>query len=135
MKQIIYLLLSLALLSSCGSVKQTQESNAERDHLIEVNKMIHDSIYVHQTDSVFILVHGDTVTIDRYHTLYKYVGKTDTLTRVDTLRVIETLTETKMIEVNKLTSWQQTRIRIGNYALGLIGLILIYLFLKWRLKH
>ena len=86
-------------LVSCRSVKYVPVETIKTDS-IYVNKIQRDSI--HRLDSIFVLVKGDTVRVEKYKYLYR-----DRLVR-DTLRVVERDTIREPYPVEKqLTRWQQ----------------------------
>lgn len=91
-----------------------------------------DSIYVQ--DSIYIHQKGDTVYSEKWHirnrvkidTLYRYIEKTDTVYRSQTL--------TKEVE-RELTWWQKIRQSIGGVViLALLLLIVSYVYRKFLHK-
>ena len=81
-----------------------------------------DSIYLH--DSVFVLMKGDTLFVDRWHNRYteRRVHDTTYINRSDTIRIAVP------VEVEKnLTLWQRLKVEFGGYAI--LGLLVICLVL------
>ena len=79
----ILIVLILLLLSGCKSVKYVpvETVKIEKEY---IDKWKRDSVHVR--DSVFVLVKGDTVFKDRWHTVYRGKYTRDTIYRQDTIR-------------------------------------------------
>lgn len=79
----ILIVLILLLLSGCKSVKYVpvETVKIEKEY---IDKWKRDSVHVR--DSVFLLVKGDTVFKDRWHTVYRGEYTRDTIYRQDTIR-------------------------------------------------
>jgi hypothetical protein len=98
-----------------------------------VNRTAHDSIYVH--DSVSVWQRGDTVTIDRWHLKYKlkevhdttYISKTDS---IPTPYIVTVSQQQKQ----QLTWWQQTRIKFANVMLWVLLIVGIGWIIKKKMK-
>lgn len=92
--------------------------------------------YIHDTriDSVFVKdsidrwVNGDTVFIYKEHTKYKYLAKTDTLVRVDSIPKIIKVETVKEVEVNHINWWQESLMWLGGGLLLFIIMIVIRKF-------
>ena len=82
-----------------------------------------DSVY--QQDSVYVLVKGDTIYQYRYKYLYKYqyLNKTDTVIKTDSVQIPYPVEK-------QLTRWQQMKIELGGWAVGVIVILSIVLMLK-----
>lgn len=124
MKQLIYftiLLTSAICFVSCRTqyipVETVRTEYKTRDS-IRV-----DSVY--QQDSVYVLVKGDTIYQYRYKYLYKYqyLNRTDTVIKVDSVQVPYPVEK-------QLTRWQQMKIELGGWAVGVIVILSIVLMLK-----
>lgn len=76
-----------------------------------INKLYKDSIFVH--DSIDRYVKGDTVHKDRYRYIYKYMNRTDTVLKTDSIEVPVEVKITEIKEVNKLTWYQSLLIYLG----------------------
>lgn len=124
MKQLIYftiLLTSAICFVSCRTqyipVETVRTEYKTRDS-IRV-----DSVY--QQDSVYVLVKGDTIYQYRYKYLYKYqyLNKTDTVIKTDSVQIPYPVEK-------QLTRWQQMKIELGGWAVGVIVILSIVLMLK-----
>lgn len=82
-----------------------------------------DSIY--NQDSIYVLVKGDTVYQYRYKYLYKYqyLNRTDTMIKIDSVQVPYPVEK-------QLTRWQQMKIELGGWAVGVIVILFIVLIVK-----
>ncbi len=82
-----------------------------------------DSIY--NQDSIYVLVKGDTIYQYRYKYLYKYqyLNRTDTVIKTDSVQVPYPVEK-------QLTRWQQMKIELGGWAVGVIVILSIVLMLK-----
>lgn len=127
---ILFGLLLCALFGSCKSVEYVPVIENHTDTLYQ-NKVVHDSIYQH--DSVQVMIKGDTTTIDRWHTRYvykevhdtTYISKTDS---VPTPYPVEVIKEVPA----ELTMWEVLKMKAGGIAILLC--ILAFLFCIWRSK-
>lgn len=130
MKGLLYFIpFILLLLSSCAAQKQIVEVPVEVVKTEYVHDTKIDSVYVR--DSVDRYVKGDTVFIYKEHTKYKYLNKTDTIVRVDSIPKIIKIETVKEVEVNHIKWYQKTLMWIG----GIMSLILTgYIIYKVKLK-
>lgn len=82
-----------------------------------------DSIYEH--DSIFLFVKGDTVYKEKYRYKYRYltINKTDTVMLTDSVQIPYPVEK-------QLTRWQQMKIELGGWAVGVIIILSIVLMLK-----
>lgn len=105
-KKIVPIVIGLLIFCSCQPrvITQIKTEYVYRDRTQVDTTFIHDSIRITE------LVKGDTVRLieyrDRYHYDYKYLDRTDTLYRVDSVSV-EKIKEIKVEK--KLTLWQKFR--------------------------
>jgi hypothetical protein len=129
MRKILFIALLTLVLSACRSSVQTQ--------YIPVESVRIDSIYIRsvardtllQRDSIYVLERGDTLRIERWHTLYKTRLLTDTLyiERNDTVR--------QVVQVQKqLSKWQRTQITLGKIMIVLLFCALCAAVL-WLIKR
>ncbi|MDR0825306.1 MAG: hypothetical protein LBN74_09450 [Prevotella sp.] len=85
------------------------------------DKVSRDSVRLY--DSVFVLIKGDTVRLEKYKYLYRDKLIRDSIFRSDTIRVPYPVVETK--EVNRLTSLQSFQLWCGRIllllAIGYMG--------------
>ena len=109
-------LIACALITMCTGCTTTQYVPVieHKTDTVYQNKVKHDSIWQH--DSVQIMIKGDSVTIDRWHTKYvsKEVHDTTYISKTDSVPVPYPVEKLVPAE---LTWWQQTRLHIANIAL------------------
>lgn len=130
MRKLLYFIPILyMLLASCSAQKQIVEVPVETIKTEYVHDTRIDSVFV--KDSVDRFVRGDTVFIYREHTKYKYLNKTDTIVRVDSIPKIVKLETVKEVEVNHIKWYQEALMWIG----GIMSLIFTgYIIYKMKLK-
>ena len=113
---IIMGLIACALITMCTGCTTTQYVPVieHKTDTVYQNKVKHDSIWQH--DSVQIMIKGDSVTIDRWHTKYvsKEVHDTTYISKTDSVPVPYPVEKLVPAE---LTWWQKTRLHIANIAL------------------
>ena len=85
---------------------------------------------IHQRDSIYHYIKGDTTIIERWHyyTNNNQQLRVDTLIKLDSVQV-PVVTErivTKMQEVNRLKWWQKLLMGIGGLALIAVGIMTAY---------
>ena len=85
---------------------------------------------IHQRDSIYHYIKGDTTIIERWHyyTNNNQAIRVDTLIKVDSVQV-PVVTErvvTKSQEVNRLKWWQRLLMGIGGLALIAVGIMGTY---------
>lgn len=131
MGMLIVFLLSL-LMSGCRTRYITQEIPVvlhDRDSVVSVQHIhTHDTLMMR--DSVYHYVQGDTIRIERWHTLQavNHIARIDTLWRE---RIIEQPVEvktTELREVNRLRWWQKALMWCGAFAIGIGGGLLYWKF-------
>lgn len=86
-----------------------------------INQLYRDSIFIH--DSIDRYISGDTVYQYKYKYIYKYLNRTDTLVKTDSIEVPVKIKTTEIKEVNKI-KWYQ------SILIGLGGLFIIFLSFK-----
>lgn len=117
--------LCITLLSGCKTRYITQEVPVvvhERDSIYKVNTLqVHDTLVYR--DSVFHMIKGDTVLIERWHNLQaiNHVARVDTAYKDRNVEVPVTVTKTEVREVNKLHWWQKALMWLGAFAIGIGG--------------
>lgn len=113
-------------LAGCTSVKYVPVETV-RTEIQYKDRLQRDSVYV--KDSVFLLIKGDTVFRDRWHTVYKdkvirdtfYVYKTDSI-------------QVPYPVEKKLTGWQTFKQKTGGFAMAAIVVVLLIVFIKMVYK-
>lgn len=122
-------LLIAILIFICASCTTTKY--VDRPVLVEtirteyVNQLYRDSVFVH--DSIDRYVQGDTVYQYKYKYIYKYLNRTDTVVKTDSIEVPVEIKTTEVKEVNKIKGYQSFLMYFG---LGFI-LILLYKAIKF----
>lgn len=76
-----------------------------------VNLLYKDSVFVR--DSVDRYIQGDTVYQYKYKYIYKYLNRTDTIIKTDSIEVPVEIKTTKIVEVNKIKWYQSLLMWIG----------------------
>lgn len=129
MRKLLFIIPILILLASCAAQKQIIEVPVETVKTEYIHDTKIDSVYVR--DSIDRWREGDTVFIYKEHTKYKYLNKTDTIVRVDSIPKIIKVETVKEVEVNHIKWYQKALMWIG----GIMSLILTgYIIYKVKLK-
>lgn len=129
MRKLLFIIPILILLASCAAQKQIIEVPVETVKTEYIHDTKIDSVYVR--DSIDRWREGDTVFIYKEHTKYKYLNKTDTIVRVDSIPKIIKVETVKEVEVNHIKWYQKTLMWIG----GIMSLILTgYIIYEVKLK-
>ena len=104
-------------LSSCRSIQYVPVDTIKTEYKY-IDRIQHDSIYL--KDSVMYYVKGDTVFVDKYKYLYKYlfINKVDSFVKVDSIQVPYPVEK-------QLTRWQSLKMDIGGIALTVVAIIVI----------
>jgi hypothetical protein len=106
--------------------------SSRNNHIAAVSKVIVDSIYITQYDSVFIRQTADTVFLEKYHIRTDYRLKIDTICIRDSVYIGRDVVQVK--EVNRLSFLQNIQVWCGRVLLFAGVLIVVFLFFKNRLK-
>lgn len=113
----IFLLMIVASLSSCQSIKYVPVESVRYDSIYRT-LVQRDSVYLQ--DSVFVRERGDTVYQYRYRYLFRDKVRHDTVyvAQIDSIRV--------PYPVEKgLTRWQKMKQEVGGIAIGaLVGVVI-----------
>lgn len=125
MNKLLPLIITLVVLcASCTTTKYVPvqvETIKEQVH----TQFVADTIHI--TDSVIIDRGTDTLRIERWRTQYKSIVLRDTVIVNDTIR------EPQIVEVEaKLTTWQNTKLNYGGWAMALLALVLILIIRVWK---
>lgn len=130
MKRILYLIpIFMLFLSSCHVQKQIVEVPVETVKIEYVHGTKVDSVCVR--DSIDRYIKGDSVFIYKEHTKYKYVNKTDTVVRVDSIPKIVKVETVKEVKVNHIKWYQKVLMWAGGiFSLIFAGGILYKIKLK-----
>lgn len=135
MKKLLYII-PLFFLLSCASkqfIEVPVEVPVETVRTEYIHDIKHDSIFV--KDSVDRWMKGDTMFIYKEHIKYRFLNKTDTICKVDSIpKVIKISTPVpyeKKVEVNRLYWWQKLFIWAGVASvIALVGFLVYKLKLK-----
>lgn len=124
MRNLLYIiLLTIAIcLTSCRSIKYVPVETVKTEYKTR-DSIRFDSIYEH--DSIFLFVKGDTVYKEKYRYKYRYltINKTDTVMMTDSVQIPYPVEK-------QLTRWQQMKIELGGWAVGVIVILSIVLIVK-----
>lgn len=124
MRNLLYIiLLTIAIcLTSCRSIKYVPVETVKTEYKTR-DSIRFDSIYEH--DSIFLFVKGDTVYKEKYLYKYRYltINKTDTVMKTDSVQIPYPVEK-------QLTRWQQMKIELGGWAVGVIVILSIVLIVK-----
>ena len=107
-------ILLLYLVSACSTPEVVRVVEHHHD-TVTVTGWQRDSIYVH--DSVMVTHWGDTVYVDRWHTLWRerIIHDSIRVATRDSIPVPYPVTVTKQVPA-PLSWWQRTRIYVGGVA-------------------
>ena len=83
MKDILFAILIIFCIS-CSTVKY-KEVPIETTKIEYINQLYRDSVFIH--DSIDRYISGDTVYQYKYKYIYKYLNRTDTLVKTDSIEV------------------------------------------------
>ena len=122
------ILMFTLLLSGC---KTTEYIKVPVETIRTEYKVQKDSVYLHDSINVYTETKGDTVYITKLKYKIKETFKTDTVLKRDSIPVIVEVE--KVVEVNKLHSWQKTLMWIGGVGLLVLLGIGINKFKIWKL--
>ena len=78
-----------------------------------------DSIHVY--DSVLVVIKGDTVFRDRWHTAYRDRWRNDTVLKADSIPVPYPVER-------RLSEWEQMKLRYGGYSLAVVFITILIVF-------
>ena len=114
----LFLISIAAILSGCRTIEYYPVETVRTD-TIYVNRLAVDSILVR--DSIYVREKGDTILEHRYHYIYRYKDRVDTLY----LASRDTIGVPYPVE-KELTRWQSFKVDYGGWAIGVVvGAVLI----------
>lgn len=108
---------AIAMLAGCKTQERVVTVYSHSTDTLIQTKIERDSIYAH--DSIYVRERGDTVWIEKWHTRWRDVIKTDTVYRNNVVTEYRDSVTTKEV-AKPLTWWQRTQIYAGDVML--IGL-------------
>lgn len=126
MKKILLLLFVLMSLTGCKTVKFVPVPEYHTLYKTRVDTVqLRDSVYFR--DSVFIAAKGDTVYLTKTHWRERFRNvyhiKTDTIMQRDSIPVLYPVEK-------PLTKWQQWKMDMGGWAMGVLAVLVILVILK-----
>lgn len=127
---IIIIVVILLLFSSCKSIQYVPVEKVVTEYKTNT---VHDSVYLEvlKHDSVVIEKQGDTVFVNKWHTIYKdrwrEIAQTDTFIKVDSVQVPYPVEK-------KLTKWQQVKMDAGGTAIGICFIVIIIILVGFIVK-
>ena len=129
MRKILFIISILILLTACKPIKEIIEVPVEVVKKEYIHDTKTDSIYI--KDSIDRYIKGDTVFIYKERTKFRYINKTDTILKTDTVPKILVKTTVKEVEVNHIKWYQKLLMWVG----GIMSLILTgYIIYKIKFK-
>lgn len=134
-KQGIIVAAAVLLLTGCKTVYVPVETVLK--DTIYISKKVTDSVWVERLthDSIYIHEKGDTVLVEKWHTEYRDRWRDRLLTDTVYQHKCDTIREVFTNEVEKpLTWWQQTRMDIGGWAVLALSILLGILLRSGWLK-
>ena len=120
---LLAIFISILLTCSCTTTKFV-EVPVETIKTEYIHDTKTDSVYVR--DSIDRWREGDTVFIYKEHTKYKYLNKTDTIVRIDSIPKIIKVETKEVVEVNHLKWYQEALMWTGGIAVLLLTGSIIY---------
>ena len=125
---LVLILVALICLLFVGCTK-TEYITVEkvRNDTTYINKVQRDSVWLH--DSTFVKVAGDTVLIERWHTVWQNHTAHDTVykARVDSVPV--------PYPVVKEVERKRSTLENGLLGVGILSLMAIIVFIAWKIKR
>ena len=134
-KQGIIVAAAVLLLTGCKTVYVPVETVL--NDTIYISKKVTDSVWVERLthDSIYIHEKGDTVLVEKWHTEFRDRWRDRLLTDTVYQHKCDTIREVFTNEVEKpLTWWQQTRMDIGGWAIVALAILAGILMRSWWLK-
>lgn len=85
---ILILILCVMLFANCSTTKRNYTKEIKTDTVFKTKDVLRtietkDSVFLH--DSIFSYIKGDTIFVNKWHTKIKYLYKSDTLIKTDTI--------------------------------------------------
>ncbi len=118
MKTVIFVLICLLCLSGCGVKKESYKEVAVpvKEYIYKDREVLRvDTIL--QSDSVFMLIKGDTLIRERYKTVYKV--------RFDSIYIRDTAYIEKPITIRETTVVTRTKIPLWMWAVTFVPILFI----------
>ena len=122
MKRLVFVILTILMLSACRTTTRIVEVPVEviKKEYIYDTKI--DSVYIR--DSVDRWQKGDTLYITKWHTKFKYINKVDTIVKTDSIPKIVPVV--KEVEVNHIYWYQKLLMWLGGITIVLLIIVITY---------
>ena len=117
---LIAALICFVMMTMVAGCKQTEYVTVEKVRIdtTYITKHQRDSIYLH--DSTYVEVKGDTVKIEKWHTKYIDLSRTDTIVRIKVDSIPKPYPVIKEVP-RPLSWWQKTKMYAGVVLLVILG--------------
>ena len=117
---LIAALICFVLMTMVVGCKQTEYVTVEKVRIdtTYITKHQRDSIYLH--DSTYVEVKGDTVKIEKWHTKYIDLSRTDTIVKIKVDSIPKPYPVIKEVP-RPLSWWQKTKMYAGVVLLVILG--------------
>ena len=120
-------LLATFLLAGCRTTRYVPMERVVEKEVMKHDTLVrNDSVWVH--DSVMVCMEGDTKYVDRWHTKLEY--RNVYRNRVDSFIKRDSIPVPYPVE-KELSSWQKAQLKMANWLLGVVVLVVIYFL--WKL--
>lgn len=121
--RILLILILIFLCVSCTTTKYIDKPiPIETVRTEYINQLYRDSIFIH--DSIDRYISGDTVYQYKYKYIYKYLNRTDTIVKTDSIEIPVEIKTIEIKEVNKLRWYQSSLMWIGGLSLIILAFII-----------
>lgn len=115
----ILIVILLLIITSCSTTRYTDRPvTIETVRTEYINQLYRDSVFIH--DSIDRYISGDTVYQYKYRYVYKYMNRTDTVCKIDSIEVPIEVKTVEIKEINELKWYQTVLIYIGGISFLLI---------------
>lgn len=139
----------ISMLCGCRTTRYVPVESVRteyKDRVVAVHDTVRDSVLVssdvYRHDSVSVMLRGDTVYVERWHTLLQSSSLQNRAERSkaahDTLYVIKTDSVKMPVPVErKLTKWEKTKMDFGTAAMVIAAMAIIagIVILAWWLRR
>ena len=127
-KLLLIIVTFIILMCSCSSTKLI-EVPVETIRTEYITSIMVDTIL--EKDSIDRWMKGDTVYIYKEHTKYRYLNRTDTVCKTDTITKVVKVDVVKEVEVNHIYWYQKALMWAGVVAMALIASFVFFFKMKF----
>lgn len=125
----LVIIMLLFIVAACTTTKYIEVPvEIETVRTEYINKLYKDSIFVH--DSIDRYISGDTVYQLKYKYVYKYMNRTDTICKTDSIQIPVEIKTTEVKEVNHIKWYQSLLMCFGIAFITALGYRIYKLFKK-----